>query len=30
MSQFTIVIHEEPSGGFWGEAPSKLLLACWT
>ena len=28
MSKFTIVIHEEPSGGFWGEVPS--LPGCYS
>jgi predicted RNase H-like HicB family nuclease len=22
MSTFTVVIHEEPTGGFWGEVPA--------
>jgi predicted RNase H-like HicB family nuclease len=22
MSTFTVVIHEEPSGGYWGEVPA--------
>ncbi|HYL72572.1 MAG TPA: type II toxin-antitoxin system HicB family antitoxin, partial [Bryobacteraceae bacterium] len=28
MSKFTILIREEPSGGFWGEVPS--LPGCYS
>jgi predicted RNase H-like HicB family nuclease len=28
MNKFTIVIHEEPSGGYWGEVPS--LPGCYS
>jgi len=28
MSTFTIVIHEEPTGGFWGEVPA--LPGCYS
>jgi len=27
MSKFTVVIHREPSGGFWGEVPA--LPGCY-
>jgi predicted RNase H-like HicB family nuclease len=28
MSTFTVVIHEEPTGGFWGEVPA--LPGCYS
>jgi predicted RNase H-like HicB family nuclease len=28
MSKFAVVIHPEPSGGFWGEVPS--LPGCYS
>ena len=28
MSKFTVVIHEEPTGGFWGEVPA--LSGCYS
>jgi predicted RNase H-like HicB family nuclease len=28
MSTFTVVIHEEPSGGYWGEVPA--LPGCYS
>jgi predicted RNase H-like HicB family nuclease len=28
MSTFTVVIHEEPIGGFWGEVPA--LPGCYS
>jgi predicted RNase H-like HicB family nuclease len=28
MSTFTVVIHEEPAGGFWGEVPA--LPGCYS
>ena len=28
MSPFTVVIHEEPTGGFWGEVPA--LPGCYS
>jgi predicted RNase H-like HicB family nuclease len=28
MSTFTVVIHEEPTGGFWGEVPT--LPGCYS
>ena len=28
MSKFTIVIHKEPAGGFWGEVPA--LPGCYS
>jgi predicted RNase H-like HicB family nuclease len=28
MSKFTVVIHEEPTGGFWGEVPA--LPGCYS
>ncbi len=28
MSTYTVVIHEEPTGGFWGEVPA--LPGCYS
>jgi len=28
MGTFTVVIHEEPTGGFWGEVPA--LPGCYS
>jgi len=28
MSTYTVVIHEEPAGGFWGEVPA--LPGCYS
>jgi len=28
MSTYTVVIHEEPNGGFWGEVPA--LPGCYS
>jgi predicted RNase H-like HicB family nuclease len=28
MSTFTVVVHEEPTGGFWGEVPA--LPGCYS
>jgi len=28
MSNFAVVIHEEPAGGFWGEVPA--LPGCYS
>ena len=28
MSTFTVVIHEEPTGGYWGEVPA--LPGCYS
>lgn len=28
MGTFTVVIHEEPAGGFWGEVPA--LPGCYS
>ncbi len=28
MSKFTVLIHREPSGGFWGEVPA--LPGCYS
>ncbi len=28
MNTFTVVIHEEPAGGFWGEVPA--LPGCYS
>ena len=28
MSTFTVLIHEEPTGGFWGEVPA--LPGCYS
>jgi predicted RNase H-like HicB family nuclease len=28
MSKFTVLIHPEPSGGFWGEVPA--LPCCYS
>lgn len=28
MSKFTVVVHEEPEGGYWGEVPT--LPGCYS
>ena len=28
MSTFTVIVHREPAGGFWGEVPS--LPGCYS
>ncbi len=28
MSTFTVIVHEEPAGGFWGEVPA--LPGCYS